>query len=965
MTDYKNTLNLPKTDFPMKANLAQRENDILKKWDTIALYDKMREQGKNRKKFIFHDGPPYANGQLHIGHSVNKVLKDIVTKAKTLSGYDAPLIPGWDCHGLPIELNVEKKIGKPGQKVTAHEFRKACREFANSQINIQREQLKRLGIIANWVHPYLTMDPSYEANILRSLGKIIKNGHLQKGAKPVYWCLDCASPLAEAEVEYEEKLSPAIDVRFKVTDQNAFLACFLEKYQLQGPISIPIWTTTPWTLPANQAVAINPLVEYALVQCSDECLVIAEPLIETVMQRYGIKEYHILGKVLGEKLEHIQLQHPFYARQVPLILGDHVTVDAGTGAVHTAPAHGVDDYVIGKKYHLPMDNPVGDDGCFVANTILFAGLHVNKANDKIIDELKNQHALLHFDKVTHSYPHCWRHKTPLIFRATPQWFISMEQNNLRDMTLKAINQVKWIPEIGQNRIYTMMENRPDWCISRQRAWGVPIALFIHKETGELHPNTLELIEEVAKRFEKEGIEAWYTLDEKALLGADATNYRKNTDILDVWFDSGVSHECVLKTRPELGFPADLYLEGSDQHRGWFNSSLTTSVAMNNQAPYKAVLTHGYTLDDKGRKMSKSLGNVIPAEKITQTLGADILRLWVSAIDYKGDVLVSDEVFSRTSETYRRIRNTARFLLANLEGFDPKDNIVSVENMLALDRWVTDKARILQEEIIKAYDAYQFHLVYQKIHQFCSIDLGGFYLDIVKDRQYTTQTNSLARRSTQTALYHIAEALVRWLAPILSFTAEELWQYIPGERNESVFLNTWYTQLPFLPDDEKMNSSYWETIRLVRDAVNKEIETVRNAGKIGSALEANVILYCEPELKSQLDELQDELRFILITSGVEVHLANVLENAKLVDTRLKNSADLKLTDLKSENSNLQPAQIVKTDFPGLWVKVLPLSFIKCERCWHRCANVGENVKHPTLCLRCVENVEGVGEIRKFA
>lgn len=940
MTDYKKTLNLPKTDFPMKANLAERELEILKKWETNQLYTKLREQGKHRKKFIFHDGPPYANGHIHIGHAVNKVLKDIVTKSKTLSGFDAAFIPGWDCHGLPIEVVVEKKIGKPGQKVTPQEFRTACREFARSQIAIQREQFKRLGIIADWENPYLTMDPSYEAGILRSLAKIIQNGHLQKGAKPVHWCLDCASPLAEAEVEYEEKTSLAIDVRFKVTDENAFLACFSDKPKGHGSISIPIWTTTPWTLPGNQAVSINPTVEYVLLQCADERLLVAEPLVETVMERLAIKDYAILGNIVGEALEHIQLQHPFYARLVPVILGDHVTVDAGTGAVHTAPAHGVDDYAIGKKYNLPMDNPVGDDGCFVSNTILFAGLHVTKVNDRVIDELKNQHALLHFEKITHSYPHCWRHKTPLIFRATPQWFISMEQNNLRDMTLTAINRVNWIPDIGHNRIYTMVSGRPDWCISRQRAWGVPIALFLHKETGELHPHTLALMEEMAKRFEKEGVEAWFNLDEKELLGDDANHYKKNTDILDVWFDSGVSHECVLNVRPELHFPADLYLEGSDQHRGWFNSSIVTSVAMHNQEPYKAVLTHGYTLDEKGRKMSKSLGNVIPSEKITQKLGADILRLWVSAIDYKGDVIVSDEVFSRTSETYRRIRNTARFLLANLEGFDPEKNCVPSEKMLALDRWVMDKALILQNEIIKAYDAYQFHLVYQKLHQFCSVDLGSFYLDIVKDRQYTMQTNSLGRRSTQTALYHIIEAMVRWMAPILSFTAEELWQYIPGKRNESVFLNTWYENLVALQDDMTMNPLFWEKIRSVRDAVNKEIENLRNEGKIGSALEADVQLYCEPELKAQLDKLHDELRFVLITSHAKVHL-------------------------KEEMKNVSQKDMTQTEIPGLSITVLPLSVSKCERCWHRCADVGTHAIHPTLCLRCVENIEGEGEVRKFA
>lgn len=937
MSNYKNTLNLPKTDFPMKANLAQREPEMLKKWEEMDLYGKLRALNKSRKKFILHDGPPFANGQIHIGHAVNKTLKDMIVKAKTLSGFDSAFVPGWDCHGLPIELIVEKKVGKPGQKVSAGEFRKACRDYAATQIDIQREQFKRLGVLADWNNPYLTMNFTTEATILRSLAKIIHNGYLQKGVKPVHWCLDCASPLAEAEVEYADKTSPAIDVRFTVADEHAFLACFEEKIAGKGPISIPIWTTTPWTLPANQAVALNPEIEYVLVDCNgQERLLIAEPLLEQVMQRYEITNYRVVAKTKGQALQHILLQHPFYARQVPVVLGDHVTVEAGTGAVHTAPAHGQDDYIMGIKYNLPMDNPVGNDGCFVPTTILFAGMHVNKVNDLIIEELKKQGALLHFASLSHSYPHCWRHKTPLIFRATPQWFISMEKNNLREQTLAAIKRVMWVPAIGQARIHMMIENRPDWCISRQRTWGVPIALFLHNETDELHPNSVQLIEEVAKRIEKEGIEAWYKLDAKELLGDDAKNYRKNTDIIDVWFDSGVTHECVLRQRPELAFPADLYLEGSDQHRGWFNSSLITSVAINGVEPYKAVLTHGYTLDGKGRKMSKSLGNVIPSEKITQTLGADILRLWVSSIDYRNDVLVTDEVFARTSETYRRLRNTARFLLSNLEGFDPAKDQVPPEKMLALDRWAVDKARLLQEEIIKAYDAYQFHLIYQKVHQFCSSDLGGFYLDIVKDRQYTSKPHSLARRSTQTAMFHIIEALVRWIAPILSFTAEEIWQYIPGKRNESVFLNQWYQELPALSDDAVMNQTYWEKLRQIRDAVNKELENQRNAGLIGSPLEADVRLYCEPSMKAQLDALENELRFVLITSGAEVQLAN---------------------------SHL--SELVTTEIPGLWLKVTPLTYPKCERCWHRREDVGVHTNHPGLCDRCIENVDGQGEMRKYA
>jgi isoleucyl-tRNA synthetase len=937
MSDYKQTLNLPKTEFPMKANLAQREPSILKKWEDIQLYQKLREQGKKRQRFILHDGPPYANGHIHMGTAVNKILKDIIVKSKTQSGFDVPYVPGWDCHGLPIELNVEKKLGKVDHKVNAADFIRACREYATNFINIQREEFKRLGVQGDWDHPYLTMNPSYEADIIRSLAKIMKNGHLQRGFKPVYWCLDCCSALAEAEVEYADKTSPQIDVRFRVIDEKVFEVCFKELIEGKGPISIPIWTTTPWTLPANEGVALNAFIAYVLVEVdNNERLLIAEDLLPQVLERYNVQRHRVLGKVLGEQLEGIKLQHPFYTREVPIVLGDHVTVESGTGAVHTAPAHGQDDYVMGKKYDLPIYNPVGDDGCFISTTELFAGKHVTKVNDEIISLLKEKNVLLSASKMTHSYPHCWRHKTPLIFRATPQWFVNMDQQGLRAEALAAINRVKWIPDWGQSRIYSMVENRPDWCISRQRAWGVPIPLFLHKETGEPHPNSVELMEKVALRVEQGGIEAWSSLDEKELLGADADSYKKTRDILDVWFDSGVTHECVLRKNPTLGFPADLYLEGSDQHRGWFNSSLLTSIAINQAEPYKTVLTHGYVVDGQGRKMSKSLGNVIQPETIIQKYGADVLRLWAASIDYRAEIYVSEEILTRISETYRRLRNTARFLLANLEGFDPEKNLVPTNQMLALDRWAVDAARRVQEEIISAYDAYQFHQIYQKIHHFCTIELGSFYLDIIKDRQYTTQTNSLARRSAQTAMFHIIEALVRWIAPILSFTAEEIWQYIPGKRNESVFLNTWYTQLDTLKENELMNENFWEKLRQVRDAVNKEIETQRNAGKIGSALEADVTLYCDADLKKQLDTLGNELRFVLITSMAEIHLAN---------------------------SHLN--EVAATEVPGLWVKVTPVADPKCERCWHRRKDVGVNASHPTLCSRCVENVDGKGEVRKYA
>lgn len=939
MTDYKNTLNLPQTDFPMKANLSQREPGILKHWQTIKLYARLRAQGKNNKKFILLDGPPYANGHIHVGHAVNKILKDIIVKSKSLSGFDAPFVPGWDCHGLPIELNVEKKHGKPGRKISATDFRTACREYAQSQVDIQKEEFIRLGVVGDWDHPYLTMDFSYEANIVRSLAKIIQKKHVQKGYKPVHWCLDCASALAEAEVEYADKTSPAIDVRFRVTDTSQFYARFPEKIPHSNlAVSVPIWTTTPWSLPGNQAVALNPLLDYVLVNCDDkEILLVAKDLLSQVMQKYDFKHPEVLATVAGEKLEGIQLHHPFYDKEVPIVLGEHVTVETGTGAVHTAPAHGQDDYVMGKKYNLPLENPVGDDGCFTAATEIFAGLHVLKANEKIIEELQARGMLLHHTTIQHSYPHCWRHKTPIIFRATPQWFVSMDQNSLRQLSMKAIERIDWVPDWGKARISGMIENRPDWCISRQRTWGVPITLFVNKETGELHPQTDSLMEKVAERIEKAGIEAWFALDPKELLGDEAAQYFKTTDVLDVWFDSGVTHECVLRQRPELSFPADIVLEGSDQHRGWFQSQLLTSVAMNDGAePYREALTHGFVVDGQGRKMSKSIGNVIAPEEVIQTLGADILRLWVASIDYRTEIAASKEILTRTSETYRRIRNTARFLLANLHGFDLDKHLLPPEKMLKLDRWIVAKTAALQTEILQAYDTYQFHLIVQKIHHFCVNELGGFYLDIIKDRQYTMAQDSRGRRSAQTALFHIAHAFTRWLAPILSFTSEELWQYIPGNTLESVLLAQWYTDLAPLANDEVMNDVYWEKIRQVRDAVNKEIEKQRNEGKIGSALEAEVSLYCGPKLKEILDALGGELRFVLITSSATVI---------------------------AEHSG--PVDVIVTDVAGLALKVSATSNAKCERCWHRCSDVNANADYPGLCGRCVINISGEGEKREFA
>jgi isoleucyl-tRNA synthetase len=944
--DYKNTLNLPRTDFPMKANLAHAEPAILHHWESLNLYQRLREKNRDKPKFILHDGPPYANGHIHIGHALNKILKDFIIKAKTLSGYDAPYVPGWDCHGLPIELHVEKEYGPVGTRLTPEAFRQACREYAQKQLSIQRDEFKRLGVVGDWDHPYLTMNAKFEADIIRALGKIISQGHVQQGIKPVHWCVICVSALAEAEVEYADKISTAIDVRFKVADEHDFLKRLVDSGH--GSIVIPIWTTTPWTLPANEAVALNPDIQYVLIQTPYERLLLAEDLLEASLTRYKISNYQFLARAQGKIFEGLVLQHPFYHRQVPIVLSDHVTTEAGTGAVHTAPAHGLEDFAVGQKYKLPLVNPVAGNGCFLPDTPLFAGEHVFKVDAHLLKVLKEHGNLLSEGAIKHSYPHCWRHKTPLIFRATPQWFISMEQQGLRTSCLSKIKQVNWIPEWGQMRIEGMIANRPDWCISRQRSWGVPIPLFVHNISRELHPNTLTFLEQIASLVEKQGIDAWYELETAEFLGNDAKHYEKLTDCLDVWFDSGVTHYAVLRKNPALAYPADLYLEGSDQHRGWFQSALLTAVAMYESAPFKTVLTHGFTVDEKGHKMSKSLGNVISPDKVVQHLGADILRLWVSSTDYRKEIAVSDEILKRTAEAYRRIRNTLRFLLANLHDFDPTQHSVSSRQLLSLDGWIVERARFLQIEIIKAYEDYQFHSIYQKIHNFCINDLGGFYLDVIKDRQYTLQKESLPRRSAQTALFYIAEAMVRWLAPILSFTAEDVWQYLPGPREKTVFLTEWYA-LALLAEGDPLQPIYrhwdrqtfWNVLIQVRNEVNKAIEKLRIAGELGSSLEADVELSVLPDSKlaKLLGALKNELRFILITS-----------EAKLLTS-----------------AHLEPT-VIKIDDEPLEIKVLSTlgKKIKCVRCWHRRADVGQNQDHPTLCLRCVENLpQGKGEKRFYA
>ena len=929
MADYKHTINLPQTDFPMKADLARREPLRLAEWQRSGLYDELRRVAAGRPRFVLHDGPPYANGALHLGHAVNKILKDIVVKSRTLDGHDAPYIPGWDCHGLPIELAVEKKHGRPGGKLDAAAFRAACREFAAAQVELQRTEFQRFGVLGDWERPYLTMDPAYEAEQLRSFAQIVRNGHLYKGAKPVHWCLDCRSALAEAEVEYEEKTSTAVDVAFRVVDAPDFaVRVGVAPGSLDGlPVAVVIWTTTPWTLPANEAVTLRDDLLYVLVEVGDgpqrRRLVLAEDLLGAAVERYGLQPGVVRARFEGRVLEKLLLQHPFLERQVPVILGEHVTVEAGTGAVHTAPAHGQDDFIVGARYALPVNNPVGGDGRFLPATPLFAGLTVEEANPKIVEVLAERGALLHAERYRHSYPHCWRHKSPLIFRATPQWFISMDQRGLRAGALRDIKQVKWTPAWGEPRITGMIEKRPDWCISRQRTWGVPIPLFVNRQSGALYPRTPELIDAVADRVQAGGIDAWFALDPAELLGDEASEYDRVTDVMDVWADSGLSFACVAATRPEITAPVDLYLEGSDQHRGWFHSSLLMSEALAGRAPYKAVLTHGFVVDDKGRKMSKSLGNVILPQKVTQSLGADVLRLWVAATDYSNEMSASDEILKRMSESYRRMRNTTRFLLGNLAGFDLAREAVAPAQLLELDRWALARASVIQREIIEAYRTYQFHLIYQKVHNFCVVDLGAFYLDVLKDRLYTMPTASLARRSAQTAMQHIAEAMVRWLAPILSFTADEIWEHLPGTRSRSVFLETWHT-LPTVPAP----AVDWEAVIALRGDVSRELESLRAAGTLGAPLEAEVEIACSAADAARLAALGDELRFVLIVSKAQV--------------------------------------VVGADLPARFViKANKSAAPKCVRCWHHRADVGQHAEHPELCGRCVVNVAGAGERREYA
>tara|TARA_Y100001936_G_scaffold254126_1_gene325339 strand:+ start:10074 stop:12893 length:2820 start_codon:yes stop_codon:yes gene_type:complete len=938
--DYKKTLNLPDTPFPMRGNLAKREPGILKNWKTNNLYQKIRETCKGKPKFVLHDGPPYANGDIHIGHAINKIFKDVILKSRTLDGYDAPYVPGWDCHGLPIEHQIEKKHGK---NLSGDKVRELCRNFAQEQVENQKAGFVRLGVLGDWEKPYLTMNYRIEAGIIRSLGSIYKKGILYQGQKPVNWCIDCKSSLAEAEVEYENKDSIAIDVAFPVIDSDK-LAKAIGVPDINEPAFAIIWTTTPWTLPANQAVSVHPDHNYHLIRTDRGLLILSgethtgtssdsSSLDKMCLANYGLKNLGVLGGCKGLDLNLIRLKHPFYNRHISIVSSHHVTTDTGTGLVHIAPAHGVDDYVVGQKYNLPIDNPVDSDGKFYRHIPLVGGLSVWNATEVVIQELEKNNLLMHAGKLQHSYPHCWRHRTPIIFRATRQWFIGMEtsylddnKNTLRTKANSAVTLTKFFPSWGRARLETMIKNRFDWCVSRQRNWGVPMTIFVHKDTHEPHPDTELFFEKVAIMVEKKGIEAWFNLDPEELLGEDSKNYYKLTDTLDVWFDSGTTHATVLKSYDQLEFPADLYLEGSDQHRGWFQSSLLTSCAINNgQPPYKALLTHGFVVDGDGRKMSKSRGNVISPQKIVDTLGADILRLWAASTDYSGEISISDEILKRVVESYRRIRNTLRFLLANLSDFNPETDFIKYEDWLEIDLYMLTFTRAFQENLIKSYQVNEFHVVVNKLHYFCSEDLGGFYLDILKDRLYTAALGGVARRSAQSALFHIAHSLIRLLSPILSFTAEEAWEHLTNKDRDSIFLQTWY-KFP-LQNDAELVLQRWSRIRELRSEVQKRLEESREKGIIGSSLSAVIEIRCNGDDFFLLSSLGNDLRLVFIVS--EVNLIQVQSS--------------------SERN----------------IMITPSDYAKCERCWHYRKDVGYKKDHPTICRRCVSNLFGPGEERKFA
>lgn len=919
--NYKDTLNLPSTKFPMKANLPQREPDILKLWDKINLYKKIRDKHAKSDNYILHDGPPYANGDIHIGHAVNKVLKDIVTKSKTFSGFNAPLIPGWDCHGLPIELMVEKKYGKSKFKDNKNAFRKACREYASKQINKQKTDFIRLGVVADWVNPYTSMDKDFEASVVKSFSDILKNNHIYHGSKPVHWCIESESALAEAEVEYKDLVSDAVDILFKISNQNKFKKVFSLE-DLQGDIFCCIWTTTPWTLPANQAIAIGDNIDYVLVKIKSKYVIIAEDLVDSFFAKDPdeIVPKDFIKKFKGNSLVGFQSEHPFYNKVVPIITAEHVTTENGTGLVHIAPGHGQDDYIAGLKNNLEVFNPVNDKGVFIESLELFGGLHVRKANDPIIKCLIDNDKILHHEKYNHSYPHCWRFKTPLIFRATPQWFVSMDQGSLREKINNNLDKVNWVPSWGYDRIKNMIKNRPDWCISRQRFWGVPIPLFVNKETNELHTDTSKILDKVADIISRENIEGWFDYDKSKLVD-NPDEYYMVTDTLDVWFDSGVSHIAVMKQRG-LGDTADLYLEGSDQHRGWFQSSLITGMAIMDKPPYKNVLTHGFVVDANGQKMSKSQGNVIAPQSIIKSKGSDILRLWVATTDYTKEMHISEEILKRASEGYRRIRNTIKFLLSNISDYS-NENSKTPDELTLVDKWILNQAQILQISVRKNYDEFKFHQIVQDIQNFCTVQLGGYYLDIIKDRLYTSKVDGGPRRASQYVCYNILKMMNIWIAPILSFTAEEVYQQMDDRKFDSVFLDEWVNDEFSIDDNE---NKVGNKLFALKQLVSKKLDEARNNDIIGSSLEATIHLNVDNKTYDLLSSYKDELKFIFITS--DCNLNSEFEN---------NEIEI----LVEKNNNL-----------------------KCERCWHMSDTVGKVEKHPLLCSRCHSNVYADGEQRKL-
>jgi len=918
--NYRDTLNLPDTEFSMKAGLPRKEPEILEMWSKKDLYGKIRKKYEDKELFLLHDGPPYANGDIHLGHSVNKILKDITIKYKTLKGFNAPYIPGWDCHGLPIELNVEKKHGKNSELVKNKEsFQKACKEYAESQIFKQLEDFKRLGVFGDWENSYKSLDSKFEADIVRSLGKIFKEGHLEKGEKPVHWCQDCGSSLAEAEVEYIDKTSKSIDVAFKVDEKSLKNVKNVFNIENIEEISFVIWTTTPWTIPSNVAVCINPEFKYSLIEMNNKFYVIAHEMIDQCSDRWQQK-IDIVSTAEGKELKDIYLKHPFLERKSVLLHGDHVTTETGTGCVHTAPAHGMDDHLICKKNKIDIIKSLNNKAFFKEELDFIAGLPAIKADPLIVEKLQEHDSLINIEDYHHSYPHCWRHKTPLIFTSTPQWFISMKKNNLIDGALENIKSVNWEPSWGLQRIESMLIDRPDWCISRQRNWGVPITLVVHKDTGEIHPKQSELFEKFAKIIEKDGISAWDKLNLKDYI-SDHEEYIKTSDSLDVWFDSGVTHYAVSSKRFGNNIISDLYLEGSDQHRGWFQSSLLTSIAMNNTAPYKAVLTHGFVVDEQGRKQSKSLGNVVSPQKVWDSLGADILRLWVASTDFRSEMVASDEILKRTSDQYRRIRNTFRFILGNLSDFDDKSK-VEPESQVELDKWIVNETKVLQKEVIELYESYSYHKAIQKIHNFCVTELGGIYLDIIKDRLYTCKNDSSARRSCQTSLDFILNTLVRLIAPILSYTAEEIWQTSNrlNCQEDSVFLTNF--DISEMNSKSNIDQSEWKRIFEIKDAVNQSIEEMRNENKLKGSLDSVVEIQATSNDIQILKKLGDELHFLFISSEASIR------EGKTFGIKISSSKNL-----------------------------------KCVRCWHRHSSVGSYDNHAELCNRCVDNIENDGEQRK--